>query len=82
MEGLIPPGALLMGTGALRHQDLLGGDGHPILPPPAGTPSADGLLRLLALQPEVLPLDDASRWEPDYLRSSGAERTWKTRKGL
>jgi tRNA threonylcarbamoyladenosine biosynthesis protein TsaB len=82
MDGLIPPGSLLMGDGALRHHDLLGGAGYPILPHPAGVPTADGLLRLLALQPDALPLDDAARWEPDYLRASGAERMWKTRKGL
>jgi tRNA threonylcarbamoyladenosine biosynthesis protein TsaB len=81
MEELIPPGALLMGDGATRHQDLLGGAGHPVLLPPAGVPTADGLLRLLHLDADARPLTDPGRWEPDYLRTSGAERTWKTRKG-
>lgn len=82
LEELIPPGAILMGDGALRHGDLLGEAGHPVLQPPAGVPSADGLLRLLALDPEAGPLTDPGRWEPEYLRASGAERTWKTRKGM
>jgi tRNA threonylcarbamoyladenosine biosynthesis protein TsaB len=80
LDELIPPGALLMGGGALKHRALLEGAGNLVLPPPAGRPSALGLLRLLALDPDAAPLDDIGRWEPDYLRESGAERMWKTRK--
>jgi tRNA threonylcarbamoyladenosine biosynthesis protein TsaB len=80
LDELIPPGALLMGDGVLRHQALLEGVGNPILPLPAGRPSAAGLLRLLSLDPGAAPLDNAGRWEPDYLRESGAERMWKTRR--
>jgi tRNA threonylcarbamoyladenosine biosynthesis protein TsaB len=79
LEGLIPPGALLMGDGALRHRALLEGADHPVLPPPAGVPDARGLLRLLRLAPTTPPLDDPGRWEPEYLRPSGAERIWKSR---
>lgn len=79
LEGLIPPGALLMGDGALRHRALLEGADHPVLPPPAGVPDARGLLRLLRLAPTTPPLDDPGRWEPEYLRPSGAERIWKNR---
>ena len=79
LDGLLPPGALLMGDGARKHQALLQGSGTPVLPPPAGRPSASGLLRLLTLDAEAAPLDDLGRWEPDYLRESGAERMWKTR---
>jgi hypothetical protein len=32
------------------------------------------------LDPGAAPLDDVGRWEPDYLRESGAERMWKTRR--
>ena len=69
---------------ALRHHVVskLEEAGHPVLPPPFGEPSADGLLRLLALNPDIPPLDTPGRWEPDYLRASGAARMWKTRKGL
>jgi tRNA threonylcarbamoyladenosine biosynthesis protein TsaB len=80
LDELIPPGALLMGEGALKHRALLEGAGNLVLPLPAGRPSARGLLRLLAFDPDAAPLDDIGRWEPDYLRESGAERMWKTRK--
>ncbi|MGD2120281.1 MAG: tRNA (adenosine(37)-N6)-threonylcarbamoyltransferase complex dimerization subunit type 1 TsaB [Gemmatimonadota bacterium] len=80
LDGLIPPGALLMGGGATRHRDLLEGAGHRILSPPAGWPSAEGLLRLLVLDPGQGRVADRSRWEPDYLREAGAERMWRLRK--
>jgi tRNA threonylcarbamoyl adenosine modification protein YeaZ len=79
VDRLIPPGALLMGDGARRHRDLLEGAGTSILPAPAGIPTARGLLRLLSLVPAVSPVPDTGRWEPDYLRESGAERLWTTR---
>jgi tRNA threonylcarbamoyl adenosine modification protein YeaZ len=81
INGLIPPGALLMGEGALRHRAILEDAGHPVLGPPFGYPTADGLIRLLSLDPETPPLEDPGRWEPEYLRASGAERIWKARKG-
>lgn len=82
LHGLLPPGALLMGEGAVRHRAILEEAGHPVLEAPFGHPTADGLIRLLSLSPETPPLDDPGRWEPEYLRASGAERTWKTRKGM
>ena len=39
-----------------------------------GEPLADGLIRLLTLSPETAPLEEPGRWEPDYLRATGAER--------
>jgi tRNA threonylcarbamoyladenosine biosynthesis protein TsaB len=80
LESLVPPGAVLMGDGAIRHRDLLEGAGNGILSPPAGWPSARGLLRLLALDPGSGRIADRSRWEPDYLREAGAQRIWKLRK--
>jgi hypothetical protein len=71
-----------MGEGALRHRAILEEAGHPVLGPPFGYPTAEGLIRLLSLDPETPPLEDPGRWEPEYLRASGAERIWKTRKGL
>ena len=79
LDHLMPLGALLMGNGAVRHRALLEGAGNSVLPPPAGRPSAEGLLRLLLLEPGVAPLQDPGTWEPEYLRESGAERMWKTR---
>ncbi len=78
MDGLIPPGAVLMGDGALRHKDILEGGGSSVLPLPMGHPSAPGLLRLLSLAPDTSPVQDVGGWNPDYLRESGAERLWKT----
>ena len=77
----IPPGAALMGSGAVRHRAILDGAGHSILEHPAGRPSASGLASLLPLYPGIRPVPDVNLWEPDYLRDSGAERSWKTRKG-
>jgi tRNA threonylcarbamoyl adenosine modification protein YeaZ len=82
LDGELPPGALLMGDGAVRHRAILEDGGHPVLPPPFGQPTACGLIRLLSLEPETPPLEDPGRWEPDYVRTSGAERMWKTRKGM
>ena len=81
LDGMIPPGSLMMGDGALRHRGLLEGAGNSVLPTPAGQPSAGGLLRLLSLDPSTAPLKDPGRWEPEYLRESGAERMWKTKLG-
>jgi tRNA threonylcarbamoyladenosine biosynthesis protein TsaB len=80
LSGLIPEGAVLMGDGAWRHLERFQGEGLEVLPPPAGRPTARGLLRLLAADAAQRPLDDPGRWEPCYLRESGAERTWKTRR--
>jgi tRNA threonylcarbamoyladenosine biosynthesis protein TsaB len=77
---LIPPGALMMGDGAWRHRALLESADGQILPPPAGRPTARGLLRILELGPETPPVGDLALWEPDYLRSSGAERMRRTLK--
>ncbi|MFC1662224.1 tRNA (adenosine(37)-N6)-threonylcarbamoyltransferase complex dimerization subunit type 1 TsaB [Gemmatimonadota bacterium] len=80
--GLIPVGTLLMGDGAARHRAVLEDSGFEVLLPPAGRPTAEGLLRLHALNPETPALSDPGPWEPDYLRASGAERMRRTRDGL
>lgn len=80
LSALVPPGALLMGDGALRHRDILEGAGHRILSSPSGWPSAFGLLRLLSLDPGSGRVSHRGRWEPDYLREAGAARMWKGRK--
>jgi tRNA threonylcarbamoyladenosine biosynthesis protein TsaB len=79
LDGLFPESSLLLGDGALRHRAILESAGYSVLPPPFGHPTADGLIRLLSLNPETPPLEDPGRWEPEYLRASGAERMWKTK---
>ena len=70
----ILPLADFVGDGAVRHEELLRMQGHRVLPPPAGVPTADGLLHLLALRPGSAPVGRADRWEPDYVKGSSAER--------
>ena len=63
-----------VGDGAVRHRAAIEAAGHRVLPAPAGSPTADALLRLLALRPETVPVDGPSLWEPAYLKASNAER--------
>ena len=70
--GLIPPGSLILGDGALRHRDILEIAGSHILDLPWGGASAKGLLRLLSMAPSSPPLENPGLWEPDYLRETGA----------
>ncbi len=62
------------GDGAQRHQEVIREAGFPVMAPPAGTPTGDGLLHLLALDPDAPPLQNPGAWEPEYLRASSAER--------
>ncbi len=71
----VPSGDVrFVGDGAVRHQAAIEAAGHRVLPAPAGTPTADALLKLLALHPETVPVDGAGLWEPAYLKASNAER--------
>ncbi len=70
----LPENVLFCGDGAHRHAEVLDGEGHRILPFPAGLPTAEGLLRIHALHPDAAPEPAGSRWEPDYLRPSQPER--------
>lgn len=56
------------GRGALRHRERIESRGHPVLPAPAGVPTADALLAVVGLEPGVRPVDDPGRWEPEYVR--------------
>lgn len=67
-------GAGHCGEGAVRHSTALRAAGRLVLPPPLGFPTADGLLRALWLETDLLPLKDPFGWEPDYLRETSAER--------
>ncbi len=69
-----PAAALWMGGGAERHRTRLEGAGATVLPPPAGRPTGDALLHLLAMAPDTPSPQRPERWEPVYLRESSAER--------
>ncbi len=95
LEVLIPPhsttiGAVLSGDlpisvfagdGARRHADEIRGAGFTLLPAPFGMPTAAGLLRAVADSPPREPVEDVARWEPEYLRSSSAERMTSSHAG-
>lgn len=68
-------GAAFCGDGAAAHAPALRAADRVVLPPPLGFPSADGLLRYLAVAPDTPALEAPGAWEPDYLRASNAERT-------
>ncbi len=74
LRGGIPAYAVFCGNGALRHRGRLEEAGHVVLGPPAGLPTADGLIRLRELISEARPIGDPGRWEPDYLKPSSAQR--------
>lgn len=67
----LPPETLFCGDGALRHRERLEGAGFRVAPPPLGIPTAQALLRLLAVLPHAAPVGDPRRWTPDYLRPAG-----------
>ena len=69
-----PPLSVFLGDGAERHGDEIRGAGFTLLPAPLGMPTASGLLRVVAGSPSHEPVADVSRWQPDYLRPSAAER--------
>ncbi len=68
------PFSVFAGDGAQRHADEIRGAGFTLLPAPLGMPTAAGLLRSVADSPSRGPLEDVARWQPEYLRSSSAER--------
>jgi tRNA threonylcarbamoyladenosine biosynthesis protein TsaB len=68
------PVSVFAGDGAQRHADEIRGAGFTLLPAPFGMPTAAGLLRALANSPSRGPVEDVARWQPEYLRSSLAER--------
>ena len=67
-----PAADVFCGDGAVRHRDVLEGTGLRVLDPPAGVPTADGVLAAWARNPgEAVAAGD---WSPDYLRETGAVR--------
>ena len=69
-----PPFSAFAGDGAQKHADEIRGAGFALLPAPFGMPTAAGLLRALANSPSGEPVEDVARWQPEYLRSSSAQR--------
>lgn len=63
-------GVEFAGDGAWRHREPIAAAGGRVLPPPAGSPTGQALLWLLAVAPEGARIEDPGRWEPDYLRAS------------
>jgi tRNA threonylcarbamoyladenosine biosynthesis protein TsaB len=73
LDGSVPEHAVFCGEGAVRHEQRIRGAGYRVLGAPAGVPTADGLLRMLADGHRSAPADGAG-WEPEYLKASSAER--------
>ncbi|MFP3947472.1 MAG: tRNA (adenosine(37)-N6)-threonylcarbamoyltransferase complex dimerization subunit type 1 TsaB [Longimicrobiales bacterium] len=69
----LPGDVLFCGQGARRHQERVEDAGFRVLPAPAGIPTADSLLEVVALGGEddgiVEHVTDPGRWEPAYLRA-------------
>lgn len=66
-------GPVFVGDGASRYRELLPA-GSRVGPPGSGVPRASALLRMVAADEERSRVADPARWQPDYLRTSGAER--------
>lgn len=72
----VPRGAVFAGDGARRHHGILEAAGHRVADTPLGEPTADALVRFLALHPGTPPVDGLDTWEPRYVKASSAEREW------
>ena len=76
---LTDPGVrVVCGDGAERHRDVLTGIGMEFLEAPAGVPTAEGVLRAVAMTSDVGSFR-AGEWEPTYLRETGAVLARKAR---
>lgn len=65
---------IFLGDGALRNADILQQAGARIAPAHFATPRAAALLWLSDILPDAGRITNVARWEPLYLRDSGAER--------
>lgn len=73
--GLLDPReTLFVGDGALRNAEMLSDRGASIAPAHFAVPRASALLWLCDTVPDAGRIDDIARWEPLYMRESGAER--------
>jgi tRNA A37 threonylcarbamoyladenosine modification protein TsaB len=77
LAGDVPAGTVFIGNSAEKHRAAIEGAGYRVeAADPEQTP-ADGLVRFLALTPDLGPVGDPGAWEPEYVRASSAERLWK-----
>lgn len=66
---------LFTGEAAAIHREEIERElGARVVPALLGVPRASGLLALLRAAPEPGWVEDPARWEPEYVRASGAER--------
>jgi len=72
----VPAGAVFVGQGAERHEKVIAAAGFPVQGSPSGEPTADAVMRWLAMHPDTAPVASLEAWEPQYLRASSAERAW------
>lgn len=73
-----PP--ILTGEGALLHAaELSAALGAQVAPAHLAVPRASALLWLRRVAPELGRVADPARWEPEYVRASGAERIARAR---
>lgn len=63
-----------VGEGALTHRRAIGERGGRVLSFLHAAPRGGALLRLAVEHPERGRVEDPSAWQPDYVRTSGAER--------
>jgi tRNA threonylcarbamoyl adenosine modification protein YeaZ len=75
------PSVVFSGDGAQRHEDEIRGVGFRLLPAPLGMPTAAGLLKAVEYSQSRAPVEDVSRWQPEYLRTSSVERLSGSRAG-
>ena len=67
---------LFLGDGAQQYRAHIEAAGFAVADASAAIDVADGLLRFLARAQNHPPVEDPGRWEPAYVRVSGAERLW------
>lgn len=73
---------VFVGDGARLHREELERElGARVGPAHLAQPRASALIWLATRMPEMGRVEDAARWEPDYLRASGAERIAAERRG-
>ncbi|HEX7243022.1 MAG TPA: tRNA (adenosine(37)-N6)-threonylcarbamoyltransferase complex dimerization subunit type 1 TsaB [Longimicrobiaceae bacterium] len=66
---------LFTGEGAVLHREEIEREaGARTVPAHLAHPRASALLALLRAAPETGRVEDAARWEPEYVRAAGAER--------
>lgn len=72
-RGGTPP--LFTGEAAVIHsEEIVRESGARVMPGFLASPRASALLALLRVQPMAGRVEDPARWEPQYVRASGAER--------